>query len=144
VTTIKPPAANPCGTCPYRRDVPSGVWHPDEYAKLPAYDRDTPAQPSGIFLCHQVNGHVCGGWAACHDMTHSLALRVAEMSGHITPETADAVADYTTPVPIFATGREAAAHGLADTAAPSSDAERAINKLTTRRARRTAQDGDPR
>lgn len=24
----------PCETCPYRRDVPSGVWSADEYRKL--------------------------------------------------------------------------------------------------------------
>ena len=29
----------PCASCPYRCDVPSGVWHPDEYAKLEVYDR---------------------------------------------------------------------------------------------------------
>lgn len=33
--TLKPPKV-PCGTCPYRRDVPAGIWHGEEYAKLPA------------------------------------------------------------------------------------------------------------
>lgn len=136
MTTIKPPAPNPCGTCPYRRDVPSGVWHPDEYAKLPDYDNDTGAQPSGVFLCHQVNGHVCSGWAACHDMTHNLALRFALLADMLTPETMDAIVDYTTTVPLFASGREAAAHGMADTESPGDDAERAIDKLTRRRAAR--------
>lgn len=137
---VQPPAKNPCGTCPYRTDVPSGVWDPSEYAKLPPYDADTMGQPYGLFLCHQVNGHVCGGWAACHDMTHSLALRLAEGNGTITPETADAILDYRSPVPIFPTGQAAADHGAADCEDPSPDAERAIDKITTRRSRRANQD----
>lgn len=133
---IQPPAPNPCGTCPYRTDVPSGIWDASEYAKLTAYDADTPEQPYGLFLCHQINGHVCGGWAACHDMTQSLGVRMAVISGHITPETAEAIADYTTTVPVFPTGQAAADHGLTDQENPSPEAERAIDKITVRRSRR--------
>lgn len=37
---------NPCHSCPYRRDVPSGVWATEEYDKLLPYDADTASQPS--------------------------------------------------------------------------------------------------
>lgn len=133
---VQPPAKNPCGTCPYRRDVPSGVWHPDEYAKLGAYDAETAQQPRKMFMCHQINGHVCGGWAACHDMTHSLAVRLAVIGGHITPGTVRALMYYTTEVPVFPTGQAAADHGTADCDEPSTAASRAINKITARRSRR--------
>lgn len=61
--------------------MPSGVWHPDEYAKLPGFDRPTAEQPPGVFLCHQQNGRVCAGWAGCHDMAQSLGVRFAVQSG---------------------------------------------------------------
>jgi hypothetical protein len=47
------PASNPCGSCPYRRDVPSGVWDAAEYEKLPRYDGPMADQPARLFLCHQ-------------------------------------------------------------------------------------------
>lgn len=46
------PARNPCGSCPYRRDAPQGLWQPEEYVKLPAYDTETPDQPARLFACH--------------------------------------------------------------------------------------------
>jgi hypothetical protein len=46
----------PCPTCPYRRDVPSGIWQASEYSKLPRYDNDVPDQlaagATGLFYCH--------------------------------------------------------------------------------------------
>lgn len=65
------PAPKPCASCPYRRDVPSGVWHPDEYTKLRRYDEDTSQQPAGLFICHQTDAEndarrVCAGWVGCH------------------------------------------------------------------------------
>lgn len=134
-TDIQPPAPNPCGSCPYRTDVPSGIWHASEYAKLPAYDADTPHQPPGVFLCHQVDGHICAGWAACHDMTNSLAVRLAASSGRLSPDDVDTLMDYTTPVPVFSTGQAAAEHGLTDHDHPSPAAERAIDKIATRHTR---------
>lgn len=41
----------PCSSCPYRRDVPSGVWHREEYEKLLQYDDSTEILPA--FMCHQ-------------------------------------------------------------------------------------------
>jgi hypothetical protein len=143
MTTIQPPAPRPCASCPYRVDVPSGIWHEDEYAKLPAYDEDTMSQPTGVFLCHQVNGRACAGWAGCHDTTHSLALRVAISVGRVDEPTVDAIIDYTTDVPLFSTGREAAEHGMQHIENPTPDAMRTMDKITRRRATTTHPIGDP-
>lgn len=130
---IHPPAANPCGSCPYRRDVPSGVWDPDEYRKLPEFDRPTFDQPPTVFLCHQQDGRLCAGWTACHDMFDSLGFRIAAAMGRIT--NVEAVLDYTTDVPLFESGTEAAEHGLRDVAEPDDDARRAIAKLKAKQER---------
>ena len=134
-----PPAPRPCASCPYRTDVPSGIWSEEEYAKLPLYDGPTVAQPPRLFLCHQHDrsddrARVCGGWAGCHDGDHLLALRVAAHSGSITPETAQAIRDYVSPVPLFASGAEAAAHGVREIRSPGPDARRAIEKIRRNRA----------
>lgn len=141
--TIKPPAPRPCASCPYRVDVPSGVWDAEEYAKLPPYDEDTPFQPMGVFLCHQVNGRACAGWAGCHDMENSLAVRLAEGNGLLTPDDADELIGYTTDVPLFTTGREAADHGLARVTNPTVDAVRTMDKITRRRAATDRPIGEP-
>ncbi|MFC6371193.1 DUF6283 family protein [Nonomuraea thailandensis] len=37
-----PPARRPCGTCPYRKDAPSGMWSQEMvFDKLRGYDRPT-------------------------------------------------------------------------------------------------------
>ncbi len=132
--TTRPPARRPCATCPYRRDVPAGVWAESEYAKLPLYDRPTGEQPPAVFLCHQhdrdeEDARVCAGWAGCHDGDELLALRMGVIPGHLSVETADAVRDYVSPVPLFASGAEAAAHGMSGIAAPGPDAAEAIRKI---------------
>ena len=132
---VRPPAPRPCESCPYRRDVPSGVWVAEEYAKLPAYDRPTAEQPPGLFLCHQQDGRACAGWAGCHDMNESLAVRFAAISG-VSEETIDALCDYVSPVPLWPSGAAAAAHGMAGVDAPADDAERLISKLVRRRDER--------
>lgn len=128
------PAPRPCGSCPYRVDVPSGIWDACEYAKLPAYDRPTFAQPSALFLCHQHDrddaaARVCGGWAGCHDGDELLALRVAVSSGEIAVDVAEAVRDYVSPVPLFASGAEAAAHGMREIHTPGAAALTAMAKI---------------
>lgn len=127
---IASPAPRPCESCPYRQDVPSGVWAPEEYQKLSGYDRDTPFQPTGVFRCHQRNGRVCAGWAGCHDGVHLLALRLAGRDGTMTAADVDATIDYVSPVPLFASGAEAAAHGLAEVDRPGVAAARMISKLS--------------
>jgi hypothetical protein len=133
--SVRGPAARPCGSCPYRRDVPSGVWHPDEYAKLPRFDADTPHQPPGVFLCHQQDGRICAGWAGCHDMQQSLGLRIACATGALSGDEMDAVLDFVSPVPLFGSGAEAAAHGLAELESPGAPARRVMEKVTRRKAR---------
>lgn len=130
------PAARPCGSCPYRRDVPSGVWDASEYRKLPRYDEATQGQPAVAFFCHQQDGRLCAGWVGCHDMGESLGLRFAGMAGALTPEEFDACLDYTTDVPLFGSGAEAAAHGLRDLAAPDDRAVRTMRKVARRQEHR--------
>lgn len=126
---IGPPAPRPCSLCPYRRDVPSGVWAAEEYAKLRRYDAPTGEQPPGVFLCHTATDRVCSGWAGCHDGNHLLALRFAAMTGSMSPEDIDATIDYVSPVPLFSSGAEAADHGEAEIANPGSEAVAAIEKV---------------
>ncbi len=128
---IKPPKV-PCGTCPYRKDVPAGLWHAEEYAKLPAYDRETMCQPAALFMCHQQDGCLCGGWLMAHNRNHLLALRFR--GHHCDPS----IWDYAPNVAVFASGAEAAAHGISGIKKPSPAAKRKIECLLKQRARRTA------
>lgn len=130
---VREPAKNPCGSCPYRRDVASGIWDASEYARLPAYDLPTGEQPMKAFLCHQQNGRLCGGWAATHDMANNIGLRLLASFGHITQEALDKTFSYTTKVPLFTTGAEAAIHGLRDVAEPSAQALKQQVKIIRRR-----------
>ena len=116
------PSKAPCGSCPYRKDVPSGIWEASEYAKLPGYDGETWMQPPALFFCHQNDGHLCAGWVGCHDTQHLLALRVHRVA----PETFE----YRSPVPLFGSGLEAARHGLAEIEQPGPRATQAIRKLS--------------
>ncbi len=127
--TVGPPAERPCGSCPYRRDVPSGVWTEDEYAKLPRYDAETGDQPTAMFACHRDDGRACAGWVATHDMDGCLALRLATVRGDVDPRP---FLDYRTTVATWRSGAEAAAHGLRDVLSPGPAARRLIEKLGTR------------
>ncbi|SEE71658.1 hypothetical protein SAMN05216532_8486 [Streptomyces sp. 2231.1] len=140
--TALPPAPRPCASCAYRIDVPSGVWSQEEYGKLPRYDGPTWTQPLGLFLCHQHDrgddrARVCGGWAGWHDGDHLLALRVAAAAGDIDLETAEAIRDYLSPVALFASGAEAAAHGIREITGPGPDARRSIAKIRRTRTHLT-------
>lgn len=104
--SLPSPPPVPCGSCPYRCDVPSGIWEADEYDKLPAYDGETFEQPLALFMCHQRDGRLCGGWLACHDKDHLLALRFTQVD--------PSAYAYTTDVPVFASGAAAREHGLRD------------------------------
>lgn len=132
------PARNPCGSCPYRRDVPSGVWDASEYDKLPAYDEPTWAQPHGAFFCHQQNGRLCAGWVGCHDMNESMGLRMAVIVGVLDRNDAEAALDYECPVPLWASGAKAAKHGMREIDTPGEKAARTMDKLVRRRARRAS------
>ncbi|MFG2825068.1 DUF6283 family protein [Kitasatospora sp. NPDC048365] len=127
----------PCESCPYRRDVPSGIWDPEEYAKLRRYDAPTAEQPTAMFQCHQADAgsgaaRVCGGWAGCHGYA-LLAPRVALLDGRIDDATYRAVVEYTSPVALFGSGGEAADHGEREIEDPGRGAERLIEKITHNR-----------
>jgi hypothetical protein len=121
----------PCSTCPYRRDVPSGIWAADEYDKLPGYDGDVPEQAAagafGLFFCHQRTGDLCAGWVGCHDMASNLAIRFSHRDVDM-----DAVLGYVSPIPLFASGTEAAEHGKREITEPGPDADRKIQQLLRR------------
>ena len=116
-----------CPSCPYRLDVPSGVWHPDEYAKLPPYDEPTAEQPLAAFCCHASPDEFCHGWAVVGSSRGAefdlLALRLATI---VAGQRIEVPAPS---VPLFASGAEAAAHGLADVLAPGDDADRVRDRL---------------
>ena len=126
----------PCSSCPYRRDVPSGVWSASEYDKLPGYDGDIPEQVEagalGLFHCHQAPETLCAGWVGCHDMANNLAMRLHGRRQGVDP----AVYDYVSPVPLFASGAEAAAHGKRDLDDPSPEARAKVARLLRLVARR--------
>jgi len=122
---------NPCPSCPYRVSVPSGVWAPEEYAKLLDYDKPIGEQSPRAFNCHQGDGRLCAGWVGFGDPRELLALRLGVAAGRIDPE----VLDYRTEVPLFASGLDAAEWGMAYADAPGQGAIDAIAKITRVRSR---------
>lgn len=120
-------AARPCASCPYRKDVPSGIWMKEEYDKLPAYDGDVPDQlmkgAIGVFMCHQRDGNLCAGWLACHGARNLLGMRL--QAKHADSK----VWGYKTDVPVFGSGAEAREHGMRDIAKPGPKAKRLVSKL---------------
>lgn len=119
----------PCEACPYRRDVASGVWSLDEYAKLPPYDQETFNQPFEWFGCHATPDFLCHGWAVVHsNRGHEyelLALRLMHVEDPIpTPS-----------VPLFASGKEAAEHGIRALRRPGRKARQTIERLKKRYGR---------
>ncbi|MFD0427438.1 DUF6283 family protein [Streptomyces zhihengii] len=134
---VRGPAPRPCESCPYRRDVPSGIWAHEEYAKLIRYDDPTGVQPSGLFQCHQTDGgsaarRVCAGWAGCHG-PELLAPRTALAFGRIDADTFAEIVNYQSPVPLFDSGMQAAQHGQANITRPDDNAQRQIDKITRTR-----------
>ena len=119
------PAKKPCGSCPYRRDVPSGIWHRHEYEKLLQYDGETWQQAPAIFMRHQNDGHLCSGWLACHDTHHLLALRINKVD--------PSAFGYTSEVPLFGSVREAHDHGVRDIPEPGARANRMMAGLLRKR-----------
>jgi hypothetical protein len=136
VTPAKPcPAPRPCGSCPYRLDVPSGVWDADEYAKLPAYDLPTAEQPPSAFMCHQQDGRLCAGWVGVHDMEESLGMRLLAAMSSLSRDDLERIWDYSTDVPLFESGLAAAEHGMRDLDDPSPAAVAVIRRLRRKLAR---------
>lgn len=111
----------PCVSCPYRCDVPSGIWHPDEYAKLPPYDRNEAFEK---FMCHSERSKLCRGWLSVH--CESVAVRLCMSKGDVTPEEV-----FAKPlVKLFNTGLAAAVHGMKQVNRPGKKAREMIASLT--------------
>lgn len=127
--------AQPCPSCPYRRDAPSGIWDACEYEKLLGYDGPVSEQTGHLFLCHQGAGQLCAGWVAHRDPADLLALRIAVITERVAPE----VFEYRTAVDLFGSGREAHDHGVADLHSPTPQAREAVRKIVTVRTRRSTQ-----
>lgn len=117
----------PCEACPYRRDVPSGVWSHAEYEKLRPYDQPTFGQPAAGFACHAAPAAFCHGWAVVHNSrgraNELLALRLHPCE---VPKPT---------VPLFASGNAAADHGQKDIDNPSLKAQLTCQRLVKKHRR---------
>lgn len=114
----------PCPQCPYRCDVPSGVWSHEEYEKLRLYDSETFDQPFSAFGCHAKPEFFCHGWAIVHTSRGGrfdlLALRLGRDAEVVIPEPT---------VPLFTSGNEAADHGQRNIESPDLAARKAVETL---------------
>lgn len=122
----------PCASCPYRQNVPSGVWEAGEYERLKAYDGDIAEQAEKgafrVFGCHQddIGSELCAGWVGHREHPADLlALRLSRAEAD--------VFEYHTDVELFASGEEAAQHGMQDIEAPSDRAQATIEKIVRKR-----------
>lgn len=132
MTEPSKPRKRPCASCPYRKNAPSGVWDVEEYEKLPRYDGQIADQQSQrVFNCHHDDGAVCAGWLGHRDPNELLAVRVALVRGDLDGE----ALEYTTDVPLFASGAEAARHGLRDIDRPGDRAMSTMDKIQRLRDR---------
>lgn len=138
------PRPRPCASCPYRRDVPSGVWDSSEYEKLLKYDPPETApdgrpwrpgfEPSmsndvSVFYCHQQDGYLCSGWVGCHDPHNLPGVMIGVINGRIDPS----IYEYETDVPLFGSGLEAAEHGMKRIDEPGPDARAVMAKIKRKR-----------
>jgi hypothetical protein len=122
--------SKPCLACPYRRDVPSGVWAHEEYEKLRAYDEPTGDQPTAIFACHATPEHLCNGWAVVHTSRgHEFDLLALRLVRGGYPEIP--VSD----IELWSSGDIAADHGQADIEDPSPEADATVARLLSKYTR---------
>lgn len=134
-TSSAKPRKSPCASCPYRTNVPSGIWDESEYAKLARYDGEIFEQSAdAVFMCHQGCGSVCSGWLGHRPPEDLLAVRLGLMREELDP----ACLDYSTEVPLFPSGAEAARHGMKDIQAPRPDAVKVVGKIVRKRTGRIA------
>lgn len=87
----------PCGSCPYRTDVPTAHWAREEFADLLKTERD----PLGrVYGCHKKNGSICVGWLMNQDGRGfpSIALRMALSAHGVTREYLDRLKS---PAPLY-------------------------------------------
>lgn len=116
--------SRPCPTCPYRRDVPPGIWAAAEYDRLRAYDQPTGEQPVAGFGCHTDPAVYCHGWAVVGSTRgHAFDLLALRINPVEIPPAA---------VALFPSGAAAADHGLAGVDDPPAAARAAIARLINR------------
>lgn len=134
--SIKGPAKAACASCPYNRSAPSGIWVVDHYTKLLEYDRPFAAQPPSAFMCHKQDGRLCAGWLGCHGVESLLGIRFLMVKRLMSPDDYKALWDWKHDprVPLFASGAEAAAHGLKDIESPGDEARRKMDQLMAKPA----------
>lgn len=112
--------SKPCESCPYRKDVPSGVWHEQEYLKLAEYDKETQDQPIGVFLCHAADREktLCRGWVEVHGKQSGekdlLCTRIQIDREFLDVEPCG--------IPLYSSGQEAMEAGLREVDFPSQEA----------------------
>jgi hypothetical protein len=119
----QPIRSESCTACPYRRDVPSGVWAAHEYDKLAEYDGETHEQPMGAFMCHATPENLCHGWVVVHGRQDHAHEPIAFRMWGIDPST---VEEHT---PLFSSGTEACEHGKRDIEHPSDEAREVVARL---------------
>lgn len=129
---------NPCASCPYRVDHPSGVWVEEEYEKLRRYATN---ESFGTFLCHlsPVLGDetVCRGWLSVE--CESAAARLAVGRGEVNPD------DLYEPcsVPLYPSGAAAADAGEERIRNPGARARTMTERLARQGFARDDNDGEP-
>ena len=115
---------NPCNTCPYRKDTPSGIWDKSEYDKLPQWDNQYCM--AGTFLCHNGNReYICRGWAEVHHRNMSVRLACFNVEW-------DETNSKPTKIKLYRTGAEARRAGLRKINNPDDKAKAVIVKLVGR------------
>jgi hypothetical protein len=87
-----------------------------------------------MFLCHHNTGSLCAGWCAVHDMGENLGVRLGLALGQL--DDPERVFLYSTSTPLFATGLEAALHGMRDSRRQGTKAKRAIQQLVRKKVSR--------
>lgn len=124
----------PCATCPYRKDVPSGIWDAEEYAKLPAYDNPTAMQPVALFMCHSSPAGLCTGWLQSHaNRSHEFDLLALRLPRNLDRAEVSKVALAEPAVPLFRTGKAAAKHGMKAINRPGKKARAAVARIVKKR-----------
>lgn len=118
----------PCTSCPYVRSTPPGIWDRTEYERLREFSPEGGAVPPlAIFLCHQTHvlgrKTICRGWLSVE--AESAAVRLLLIQKKVAPE--QVWADV--PTTLYASGKEAAAAGIAGVPKPSLAARRMMGRL---------------
>jgi hypothetical protein len=124
----------PCTSCPYRKDVPSGIWVKEEYDKILPYDGEMWVQPRGVFLCHQNDGSLCRGWLDCHG-DNLLAVRLLCSRGDATSAAMIKALDEGPAVAVFNSAADASKHGRKAIRKPGKRAQVLMDSITRKRGK---------